>query len=156
MPQPHLQRCVVVVRTHACTGQASDCVSRALFLWQPLRQPGCRQGGLQQFNFEGRPLKLVSSCAVLATLRTGSGRVSAASLPDNLAAQFRQLQLPIPDIQPLAQLLLEAQGGDAALPLGVIDVKPAMPGTYSQMLPDVPSMRVHLILVCCRQVSVAA
>lgn len=72
--------------------------------------PAPCQAGLQRFNFEGRPINLEPHCAILATLRTNVAGPPAATLPDNLAAQFRPLQKPIPDLKLLVQLLLRAQG----------------------------------------------
>ena len=63
-----------------------------------------------KFNFEGRSIKLVPTCAVLATLRTSDGCGPAHSLPDNLMALFRPVRLPAADLQAVAQALLSSQG----------------------------------------------
>ena len=68
------------------------------------------QAGLSKLNFEGRSIKLVPTCGMLATLSLEQGCSAAQALPDNLAALFRPVRLPAADLHTIAHALLCSHG----------------------------------------------
>ena len=68
------------------------------------------QAGVPKFNLEGRSIRLVTSCAVFASLNLEAHGDASKALPDNLNILFRPVRLPAPDLQAIAHARLSSYG----------------------------------------------
>lgn len=96
----------------ACRAQAPNCC--VSFCSQDLAIFTCTYNRLQawvpKFNLEGRSIRLVTSCAVFASLNMEAHSDASKALPDNLNVLFRPVRLPAPDLQAIAHARLSSYG----------------------------------------------
>ncbi|TPX36228.1 hypothetical protein SmJEL517_g01545 [Synchytrium microbalum] len=79
---------------------------------QLLTIKAAKDGRMSRFNFEGREIRLIDTCAAFITMNPGyAGRTE---LPDNLKALFRPISMMIPDYGLIAEIMLFSEGFENA------------------------------------------
>jgi len=82
-------------------------VSSQIRLIQESLKTNCKR-----FNFEGKDIALDSRTGIFITMNPGyAGRTE---LPDNLKALFRPVQMIVPDLQQICEIMLFSEGFDSA------------------------------------------